>query len=141
VTRGCLEAVLIRRVLDEPDFWCSDALIDRERLAQVPGGVDTVAGKLTAAEAGQRPGFLRRCARLDRLGQRLAVNLAGLLVCRRPGRRLAGVRTGRAKSGKASGMAGERLGGARQAGGRMSGTGCLAAGRTTRDDRRRGDAP
>jgi hypothetical protein len=25
--------------------------------------------------------------------------------------------------------------------GRMSGTGCLAAGHTTRDDRRRGDAP
>jgi hypothetical protein len=54
VTRGCLEAVLIQRVLDEPGFLGSDALIDRERLAQVPGGVDTVAGKLTAAEAGQR---------------------------------------------------------------------------------------
>jgi len=141
VTRGCLEAVLIQRVLDEPGFWCSDALIDRERLAQVPGGVDTVAGKLTAAEADQRPGFLRRCAQLDRLGQRLAVNLAGLLGCRRPGSQLAEVRTGRAKSRKASGTVGERLGGARQAGGRMSGTGCLAAGHTTRDDRRRGDAP
>ena len=140
MTRGCLEAVLIQRVLDEPGFWCSDALIDRERLAQVPGGVDTVAGKLTAAEPGQGR-FLRRCAQLDRLGQRLAVNLAGLLGCRRPGSRLAEVRTGRAKSRKASGTAGERLGGARQAGGRMSGTGCLAAGHTTRDDRRRGDAP
>jgi hypothetical protein len=46
VTRGCLEAVLIQRVLDEPGFWCSDALIDGERLAQVPGGLGTVAGKL-----------------------------------------------------------------------------------------------
>src|SRR5262249_27840565 len=89
MTRGCLEAVLIQRVLDEPGFWCSNALIDRERLAQAPGGVDTVAGKLTAGEAGQRPGFLRRCAQLDRLGQRLAVNLAGLLGCRRPGSQLA----------------------------------------------------
>jgi hypothetical protein len=69
----------IQRVLDEPGFWCPDALIDSERLAQVPGGLDTIAGKLTAAEASQRPGFLRRCAQLDRLGQRLAVNLAGLL--------------------------------------------------------------
>jgi len=50
-----------------------------------------IAGKLTAAEAGQRPGFLRRCAQLDRLGQRLAVNLAGLLGCRRPGSQLAEV--------------------------------------------------
>ena len=47
-----LEAVLIQRVLDEPGFWCSDALIDSERLAQVPGGLGIIAGKLTAAEAG-----------------------------------------------------------------------------------------
>ena len=78
MTRGCLEAVLIQRVLDEPGLWCSDALIDRERLA---------------------------------------VKLAGLLGCRRPGSQLAEVRTGRAKSRKASGTAGERPGGARQAGG------------------------
>jgi hypothetical protein len=44
VTCGCLEAVLIQRVLDEPGLRCSDALIDRERLAHVPGGVGTVAG-------------------------------------------------------------------------------------------------
>ena len=55
MTRGCLEAVLIQRVLDEPGFWCSDALTDRERLAQVPGGVDTVAGKLTAALLNRAP--------------------------------------------------------------------------------------
>lgn len=62
MTRGCLEALLFQRVLDEPGFWCSDALIASERLAQVPGGLDIIAGKLTAAEAGQRPGFLRRQA-------------------------------------------------------------------------------
>jgi hypothetical protein len=60
--------VLIQRVLDEPGLWCPDALIDGERLAQVPGGLGTIAGKLTAAQAGQRPGLFRRCAQLDRLG-------------------------------------------------------------------------
>jgi hypothetical protein len=66
VTRGCLEAVLIPRGLDEPGFCAPNALIDRERLAQVPGGLGSIAGNLTAAEAGQRPGSLRRCAQLDR---------------------------------------------------------------------------
>src|SRR5580704_15578194 len=77
--------------MDEPGFWCSDALIDSERLAQVPGGLGIIVGKLTAAEAGQRPVFLRRCAQLDRLGQRLAVNLAGLLGYRRTGSQLGAV--------------------------------------------------
>jgi hypothetical protein len=52
VTRGCLEAVLIQRVLDEPGFWCSDALIDRERLAEVrTGGRMSGTGGLAAGHA------------------------------------------------------------------------------------------
>ena len=50
----------IQRVLDEPGFWCSDALIDSERLAQVPGGLGTVAATRGQAQPEVHDGFWGR---------------------------------------------------------------------------------
>ena len=46
MTSGHLEAVLIQGVLDGLSIGCSDALIDRERVPQVPGGLENPVARM-----------------------------------------------------------------------------------------------
>src|SRR5215475_14483128 len=75
---GC-EPVLVEGFLDAPRGGGSDALVDRECLLQVGGGLAGIAVvEVAVADAFQGPCFLRGRADVAGDGQRLGVLVAGL---------------------------------------------------------------
>jgi len=72
--------------LDAPRGGGADALVDRQRLPQVRGGLAGVAVlQVALAESFQGVRFLGGRAEVAGDGQRLGVTLAGLAGSRRPG--------------------------------------------------------
>ena len=77
--RLLLQAVLVQLIPDELGARGSNALADRERMAQVYGGFGRPLGQQAGTDSGQGAGFLRERANLTGDGERLIVEVSGFL--------------------------------------------------------------